>query len=110
MGRYISETGTASTVVREISSNYDAEVNDRILLDSSGGSFTVTLPIVSSLLVNDTIQFIDVVSSAGANVITIDRNGALIQGTSENLDIDVDGATITIMYSGTTYGWILIGT
>jgi len=30
MGRYISETGTASTVVREINSAYDAVVNDRL--------------------------------------------------------------------------------
>lgn len=110
MGRYISETGTASTVVREISSNYNAVVNDRILMDSSGGTFTITLPVASSLLVNDTIQFIDVTSSLGTNLVTVDRNGALIQGATENLDLDVSGATITLMYSGQTYGWIVIGT
>lgn len=110
MGRYISETGTASTVVREISSNYNAVVNDRILMDSSGGNFTITLPVASSLLVNDTIQFIDVTSSLGTNLVTVDRNGALIQGATENLDLDVNGATITLMYSGQTYGWIVIGT
>lgn len=110
MGRYISETGTASTVVREISSNYNAVVNDRILMDSSGGNFTITLPVASSLLVNDTIQFIDVTSSLGTNLVTVDRNGALIQGATENLDLDVSGATITLMYSGQTYGWIVIGT
>lgn len=110
MGRYISETGTASTVVREISSNYNAVVNDRILMDSSGGTFTITLPVASSLLVNDTIQFIDVTSSLGTNLVTVDRNGALIQGATENLDLDVNGATITLMYSGQTYGWIVIGT
>jgi hypothetical protein len=110
MGRYISETGTASTVVREINSNYDAEVNDRILLDTTASAFTVTLPVSSSLLVNDTIQFIDVVSNLGNNSVTVDRNGALIQGAAEDLTLDVQGATITLMYSGTTYGWIVIGT
>jgi len=110
MGRYISETGTASTVVREINSAYDAVVNDRILIDSSSSSFTITLPVVSSLLVNDTIQFIDVTSSLGTNSVTVERNGALIQGQAEDLTLDVTGATITIMYSGQTYGWIVIGT
>lgn len=110
MGRYISETGTASTVVREINSAYDAVVNDRILIDSSSSSFTITLPVVSSLLVNDTIQLIDVTSSLGTNSVTVDRNGALIQGQDEDLTLDSTGATITIMYSGQTYGWIVIGT
>jgi hypothetical protein len=110
MGRYISETGTAATVVREVNSAYTAEVNDRILMDSSGGSFTITLPVSTSLLVNDTIQFIDVTSSLGTNSVTVDRNGALIQGQSDNLTLDVNGATITLMYSGQTYGWIVIGT
>lgn len=110
MGRYISETGTAATVVREVSANYTAEVNDRILIDSSGGSFTITLPVSTSLLVNDTIQFIDVTTSLGTNSVTVERNGALIQGQTDDLTLDVNGATITLMYSGATYGWIVIGT
>lgn len=110
MGRYISTTGTASTVVREVSSAYNAQVNDRILADTSGGSFTVTLPAVASLLVNDTIQIIDVTGSFATNNLTLGRNGALIAGGTEDLDLDLNGASITIMYSGSTYGWIIIGT
>lgn len=110
MGRYITETGTASPVVREVSGTYNAEVNDRILADSSGGAFTITLPANASLLVNDTIQIIDIGGSFGANAVTLDRNGSLIQGLAENLDIDFARATITLMYSGGSYGWIVIGT
>ena len=44
MGRYISTTGTASSVIRSINTTYQAIVNDRILADSSGSGFTVTLP------------------------------------------------------------------
>ena len=110
MGRFITETGTASTVIREISGAYTAVVNDRILADTSAGAFTITLPLNSSLLVNDTIQFIDVTSSFATNAVTLDRNGSLIQGTTDNLDLDINGATITLMYSGPTYGWIIIGT
>jgi hypothetical protein len=110
MGRFITTTGTASTVIREVSSNFNASVNDRILADTTTGSITITLPNVGTLLVNDTIQIIDVGGIAGTNAITLNRNGALIRGGTDNLDIDVSGATITILYSGPTYGWIIIGT
>ena len=52
MGRYISTTGTASSVIRNVSSTFSATVNDRILANSSGGTFTITLPLNSTLLVN----------------------------------------------------------
>lgn len=110
MGRFITETGTASTVVREVSTTYNAVVNDRILADTSSAAFTVTLPATATLLVNDTIQIIDVTGSFATNALTLGRNGSLIQGSAEDLDLDLNGASITIMYSGTTYGWIVIGT
>lgn len=107
MGRYISTTGTASTVLREISSAYNAEVNDRIIADSTGGAFTVTLPANSSLLINDTLQIIDAGGAANTQNITLARNGSLINGSSEDLVIDVNGAIITLLYTGSTYGWVL---
>jgi len=107
MGRYISTTGTASTVLREVSSAYDAEVNQRILTDSSGGAFTVTLPANSGLLVQDNLQIIDAAGTAGTNNITLGRNGSLINGDAEDLVIDVNGAIITLLYTGTTYGWVI---
>jgi hypothetical protein len=110
MGRYITTTGTATAVIRQVSSSFNATVNDRILADSNGSPFTITLPNVGSLLENDTIQIIDVGGVAGSNNITVARSGAKIRGQEENLVIDVSGATITIMYSGPTYGWIIIGT
>jgi hypothetical protein len=42
MGRYISTTGTASSVIRTVSSAYNAVVNDRILANASSSGFTVT--------------------------------------------------------------------
>ena len=71
MGRYISTTGTAGVVTRSVNSTYQAVVNDRILADSSGAGFTITLPLNASLLINDTIQIIDATSSFGTNAVTI---------------------------------------
>ena len=107
MGRYITTTGTASPVLREVSTTYTAEVNDRILCDTAGGQFTITFPLSSTLLVGDQIQVIDATSNFNANNITIDRNGALINGASENLILDIDGSVVTLLYTGTTYGWVI---
>ena len=107
MGRYISTTGTAGVVTREINSAYNAVVNDRILADSSSAGFTITLPANAYLLVSDTIQIIDATSSAGTNAITIDRNGSKIQGAAEDLTFDITGGIVTMIYTGTTYGWIV---
>ena len=45
MGRYITTTGTAAPVIREISAGYNAQVNDRILANSALGPFTINLPL-----------------------------------------------------------------
>lgn len=107
MGRYISTTGTAGVVTKEVNTTYSASVNDRILADSTGGAFTITLPVSTGLLVNDTIQLIDATSQAGTNNITVARNGALIQGSAEDLTVDLAGAIMTLIYTGATYGWIV---
>jgi len=108
MGRYITTTGTAGTVVKEVNATYQAVVNDRILCTTGG--FTITLPLSTSLLVNDTVQIIDVTGVANAQNITIARNGAKIQNLAENLVLDVNNVAITLIYTGATYGWVISGT
>ena len=77
MGRYISTTGTASSVIRNVSTTFTATVNDRILANSSGGAFTITLPLNGSLLVNDVVQIVDVTGSFNTNNVTLARNSQL---------------------------------
>jgi hypothetical protein len=107
MGRYITTTGTSAATFREISSNYNAVVNDRILADTTSTAITVTLPVLGGVLINDTIQIIDVASTAATNNITVARNGAKIQNIADDLTIDTNGAIVTLIYSGATYGWIV---
>lgn len=108
MGRYITTTGTSGAVIREINGTYQAVVNDRVLADTSGGAFTITLPANASLVTGDTIQIIDVTGSFGQYNVTLARNGSKIQNLNEDLDLNLNNATVTLMYSGATYGWILI--
>ena len=75
MGRYISTTGTAGVVTKQVNSTYQAVVNDRILADSPKCWFYNHTILNASLLINDTIQIIDATSSFGTNAVTIARNG-----------------------------------
>ena len=108
MGRYITTTGTAGTVLKTVGTKYQAVVNDRILCTSGG--FTITLPLSTSLLENDTIQIVDVTGAFGASNVTIARNGAKIQNLSEDLTLDINNSAVTLVYTGATYGWIISGT
>ena len=110
MGRYISTTGTASSVIRNVSTTFTATVNDRILANSSGGTFTITLPLNSTLLVNDVVQIVDVTGSFNTNNVTLGRNGSKIQNLSEDLVLDINNIAVTMIYTGSTYGWIISGT
>ena len=107
MGRYITTIGTAGATTREVSTTFSAAVNDRVLANTSGGAYTITLPANASLLDGDTIQIIDISNNAANNNLTIGRNGSLMNGAAENLTIDVSGAIVTLIYSGSTYGWII---
>jgi hypothetical protein len=107
MGRYITTTGTAGTTIREVSSAFNASVNDRILANSSGAAFTITLPSSSTLFLNDTIQIIDIGGVSSTNNITVARNGAKIQNVADDLTIDINGSIITLTYTGSSYGWIV---
>ena len=110
MGRYISTTGTASSVIRDVNGAYNAVVNDRILANSSSSGFTITLPANASLIVNDTISVMDVVGNFNTNNVILARNGSKIQNLAEDLTLDINNVAITMIYSGATYGWIMSGT
>lgn len=107
MGRYITTTGTAGAVVRQISTTYTAVANDRILANSTGGGFTITLP--STGIDGDTIQIIDVGGNAFTNNIIVNNNGNKIQNLTEALTINVNFASITLIWVTAYTGWIIAG-
>lgn len=104
MGRYISTTETSSTVLRTVSTTYTALANDRIVC--TAGGFTITLPL--SPLVNDTIQIIDATGVFGSSNVTVARNGQEIQNLAEDLVLNINNTAITLVYTGATYGWLIV--
>lgn len=104
MGRFISVTGTPLATYREASDNITAAANDRIVCTTGG--FTVTLP--ASPLINDTIQIIDATGVFGSSNVTVARNSQLIQNLAENLILDLNNTALTLVYTGTAYGWLIV--
>jgi hypothetical protein len=72
-----------------------------VLTDTSGGVFTVTLPITPT--VGDQVVVADAGSNWGTNNLTVGRNGETIGGLAENLTCDITGASVQLVYDGTTW-------
>ncbi|MAX45484.1 MAG: hypothetical protein CMB24_01650 [Euryarchaeota archaeon] len=108
MGRKLSFDGVAGSSRKdwvEKTANYTASSGDALLLNSSGGAFTVTLP--SSPSEDDFIDLADATGDLATNMVTLARNGSKICGAEDDLDIDIKNVGFTLVYSGATQGWRL---
>jgi len=72
-----------------------------VLADTSGGSFTVTLP--ASPLTGSQVIVADAGANWGTNNLTVGRNGSTIGGLAENLICDISGVSVQFVYDGTTW-------
>ena len=71
------------------------------LADTSGGAFTITLPATPST--GAQVVVADAGSNWGTNNLTVARNGSTIGGLAENLVCDITGASVQLVYDGTTW-------
>jgi VCBS repeat-containing protein len=92
-------TGPASSAV---SSNITMAANNNYFVDTTAAR-TLTLP--ASPTLGDTIVIYDASGTAATNNITIARNGSNINGVADNAIIDVNQASSTLVYTGSTVGW-----
>jgi len=83
--------------------NFTAVAGDRILADTSGGVFTVTLP--ASPAVGDEIHILDSAASFDNNNLTVARNGKKIQGLTADLTLTTENTGIGLVFMSDTYGW-----
>lgn len=84
---------------------YTAVAGDRLLNDTSGGPWSLTLP--ASAVLGDTIESVDYAGTFATNNLTILRNGHKIMGLSEDLTVSTNNAAFRLIYSGAAYGWRL---
>jgi hypothetical protein len=92
--------GGASITWTRKTANYTAVNGDRIIADTSGGSFIITLPATPSL--GDVIVIADG-NNWATNTLNVARNGATIEGFSEDLQLDIAGIRVDLVYDGTTW-------
>jgi hypothetical protein len=86
-----------------IDSNYNALYSDEIIpVDSSGGTFTITLP---ASPVNG--QYFVVIQETGGNNVTIDGNGKNINGSGTYSLSDVTYAKMGFVFSSIADKWFL---
>ena len=97
-------TSATSNSWVEKSANYTATSGDKIIVNSTSSAITITLP--ANPTFGDEISIIDGSSNASNNNITVDRNTRNIDGESEDMILDVDGAAFNIVYYNPTRGWI----
>ena len=86
----------------EIAANNTLAAGGRYFVDTNGAR-TLTLPATPS--VGDEIWIIDQTGLSATNNITVNNGGSLINGVSDTLVIDVDGAIAVLLYTGSTLGW-----
>jgi len=105
-GESVSLGGTITiptgATAQAVSSNISLQHNYNYFVDTSAAR-TLTLSATPSL--GDTIAIIDAAGSAATNNITVSSNGGKINGTVQDLEIDVNNAAAVLVYTGSNYGW-----
>jgi hypothetical protein len=81
--------------------NYTTQDKEGVLADTSGGAFTVTLPATPAT--GAQVVVADVAKNWESNNLTIGRNGATIAGQAENLVCDLNGVSLELVYTGSTW-------
>ena len=86
-------------------SAYTAVNGDRVFVDTSSGSVTITLPLTPTL--GDSVQIIDMTGSFQINNCIIGRNGQNIMGDASDMTVDTENSSFTLYYVDSTNGWRL---
>ena len=83
-----------------------AASKDALMVDTSGGPVTVTLPATPSA--NDFVKFSDYAGTWDVNNLTIARNGSLIEALAEDLTVDAANVDFTLVYVDGVRGWVVV--
>jgi len=84
--------------------NYTTQNLEGVLANTAAvGAFTVTLPAVGGLSIGSQVVISDAGNFWGTNNLTIGRNGATISDSASDLVCDINGASVQLVYDGTTW-------
>jgi hypothetical protein len=103
LGRVTGYTGSQGLGLDEwikITANYTASSGNRIIADTTAGSFTITLP--SSPSVGSYIVLTDG-GNWRDNPLTISAEGASIEGYNDDVLVDIGGVTTELLWDGSIW-------
>jgi hypothetical protein len=114
-GKYLTSDGTNAswaTVTAgftampstAVSSNVTLAAFNKYFVDTAAAR-TLTLP--ASPALGSEIYVFDASGTAATYNITIARNGEKINGNAGNLIFNVNGGAASLVYTGSTYGWMV---
>lgn len=84
-------------------SPYDANLNTRLLVDTTSGAVTINLPAAPST--GDYVEFVDAAGKFDVNNLTIGRNSLKIMGLDEDMTVAKLNASFRLVYANATSGW-----
>jgi len=99
----IEEELPSSFDYKYISASYDSIAGDKLLCDTTSGSFTVKLP--SGPSNGQVVHVVDYSGSFESNNLIIDRNGSTIDSQSENVTIDINYKSVAFIYNTSLTTW-----
>ena len=100
-------TGTVDWQTGSIkTATFTAANGEGYFANTNGGIFTINLP--SSPSAGNIISVKDYLNSFATNNLTIGRGGSPIDGKTENLVLDIDGQSVTLIYVDGTRGWLVV--
>jgi hypothetical protein len=88
-----------------ITSNTVLSADNGYFVDVTSSPISVTLPATPTI--GNRIRIIDVAGLSEINQLTVIGNGEKIQRSNTNLEVASNAAAFTLIYSNSTYGWIL---
>jgi len=99
-------TATGGISYTRVTANTTLTNNQGVIADTTGGTFTVTLPATPS---SGNQVWIADGGSWGTTNLTVGRNGSTIEGTAADLTLDISGVEVQMVYDGTTWNVYVLG-
>ena len=92
--------GTTNATWTKKTANYTAVSGDKLLADTSTGTFTITLP--ASPTTGNSVVLADGADWYTTNL-TVARNSQTIEGATEDLVLNIKGIQLELIFDGTTW-------
>lgn len=107
-GTTMSTAATGSGLVNTavLTGSNAAVAGQRVLYDTRSAPGTLTLP--AAPVDGDQVAVLDAHYAFATHNLTVERNGKTIAGSASNLDLDLNGTSLTLMYVAATGDWVIL--